>query len=215
MRAYSRDMANWLELLSGETRSRLLSLLRRSPQTITALSQTLKLTDNAVRTHIAALERDGIVKHLGTQRDTGGKPARLYSLTKEGEELFPKAYALVLGSLVEEITREDGEAHTVELLRAVGERMATKGPASKAGSDRVEKAAEALRALGGDIEVRHSGSVWRLQGHACPFSAVTTKHAEVCALAQAVVATIVGQPVRECCDRGERPRCAFEIEADD
>ncbi len=58
-------MTNWVERLTGETTSRLLSLLRRSRLTITALADALHLTDNAVRTHIAALERDGIVEHVG------------------------------------------------------------------------------------------------------------------------------------------------------
>src|SRR5438094_753829 len=88
-------MTNWLERLIGETQLRLLGLLRRSRQTITSLAEALGLTDNAVRMHIAALHRDGIVEQVGTQRDTGGKPARLYGLTRAGEELFPKAYALV------------------------------------------------------------------------------------------------------------------------
>ena len=115
-------MTNWVERLTGETTSKLLSLLRRSRLTITALADALHLTDNAVRTHIAALERDGIVEHVGTQRETGGKPARVYALTGEGEELFPKAYALVLGGLVEEIARADGWERATALLRAVGQR---------------------------------------------------------------------------------------------
>ena len=86
-------MTNWVEKLTGETTRSCLNLLRRSRLTITALADALHLTDNAVRTHIAALERDGIVQHVGTLRDTGGKPARVYALTGEGEELFPKAYA--------------------------------------------------------------------------------------------------------------------------
>ena len=117
-------MTNWVERLTGETTSKLLSLLRRSRLTITALADALHLTDNAVRTHIAALERDGIVEHVGTQRETGGKPARVYALTGEGEELFPKAYALVLGGLVEEIARVDGWERATALLRAVGQRAA-------------------------------------------------------------------------------------------
>ena len=95
--ATGRSMTNWVERLTGETRAQLLRLLRRSRQTITALADAVGLTDNAVRTHVAALERDGLVEPVGTQRDTGGKPARVYALTGEGEELFPKAYALVLG----------------------------------------------------------------------------------------------------------------------
>src|SRR5918995_761865 len=119
-------MTNWLERLLGETRAKLLQLLRRPPGTITGLSSTLGLTDNAVRTHIAALGRDGMVEQVGTQRDTGGKPARVYALTEEGEELFPKAYAVVLGALVEEIARTDGWEHAVRLLRRVGEQAAAR-----------------------------------------------------------------------------------------
>src|SRR5262245_18120904 len=118
-------MPNWLEDLAGETRSELLRLLRRSRHTITSLAQSLRLTDNAVRTHVAALERDGLVEHVGTQRDTGGKPARVYSLTAEGEELFPKAYAIVLGGLVDEIARAEGRDRVVELLRSVGKQVGT------------------------------------------------------------------------------------------
>ena len=80
------------------------------------------MTDNAVRTHVAALERDGLIEQVGTQRDTGGKPARVYAMTAEGEELFPKAYALVLGELVAEIAREDGWDRATALLSAVGRR---------------------------------------------------------------------------------------------
>src|SRR5438094_307290 len=110
-------MTNWLERLIGETQLRLLGLLRRSRQTITSLAEALGLTDNAVRMHIAALHRDGIVEQVGTQSDTGGEPARLYGLTRAGEERVPKAYALVLSKLVEEIVRTQGRARSVELLR--------------------------------------------------------------------------------------------------
>ena len=111
-------MTNWIETLTGETRAQILHLLRRSRLTITALAGRLGLTDNAVRTHIAVLERDGIVERVDTQRDTGGKPARIYRLTDQGEELFPKAYAVVLEGLVAEIARTDGRERAIELLRA-------------------------------------------------------------------------------------------------
>src|SRR6184192_1076798 len=113
-------MTKWLEKLTGETQTRLLHLLRRSRRSITELAEKLGLTDNAVRTHIAVLRREGIVEDVGTQRDTGGKPARLYGVTREGEEVFPKAYAPVLGMMIDEVIRRDGREHAVDLLRAVG-----------------------------------------------------------------------------------------------
>jgi predicted ArsR family transcriptional regulator len=205
-------MTNWLERLLGETRAKLLYLLRRPPGTITRLSSALGLTDNAVRTHIAALGRDGIVEQVGSQRDTGGKPARVYALTQAGEELFPKAYAVILGGLVEQLARTDGWEHAAELLRAVGEQAGSglAVPADLQG--RVGVAAGALRSLGGDIEVQRTPQGWRLQGFACPLSAVTARHPQVCALAQALVEEITGQPVTECCDRTGRPRCAFHVD---
>jgi predicted ArsR family transcriptional regulator len=205
-------MTNWVERLTGETRAKLLDLLRRSRQTITGLAEELGLTDNAVRTHVAALERDGMVEQVGTQRDTGGKPARVYALTGEGEELFPKAYALVLGELVEEIARIDGWERATAMLRAVGQRAASGAAAAPDREGRVAVAAAALRGLGGEIEVQHTEEGYLLQGYACPLSAVTAKHPQVCALAQALVEAITGESVTECCDRSDRPRCRFRID---
>jgi predicted ArsR family transcriptional regulator len=204
-------VTNWLERLTGETQARLLGLLRRSRQTITSLAKMLGLTDNAVRLHIAALRRDGIVADVGTQRDTGGKPARLYALTREGEELFPKAYALVLGKLVEEIIRTQGRERAIELLRAVGTHAAAGARTGASSEQRMEAAAAVLRNLGADAQVEKAGEGWRLQAYGCPLSAVTTGHPEMCELGKALVEEVVGAQVTECCQRGEHPRCGFEL----
>ena len=206
-------MINWVERLTGETRAQLIGLLRRSRQTITALANAVGLTDNAVRSHVAALERDGIVEQVSTQRDTGGKPARVYALTNQGEELFPKAYALVLGQLLEEIARVDGPDRATALLRGVGRRVGSAAAAPADREGRVAVAAEILRGLGGDVEVQRTESGYALQGYACPLSAVTVDHPQVCALARALVEEITRLPVTECCDRSDRPRCRFGIEA--
>ena len=204
-------MSSWLQRFIGETRVEMLHLLRRSRQTITSLADTLRLTDNAVRTHVAALERDGLVEPAGVQRDTGGKPARIYELTPEGEELFPKAYALVLAGLVEEITRTEGSERAMDLLRSVGRQVAASVARPDDAALRAEAAATALRGLGGDLELRQTADGWRLQGYGCPLSAVTAKRPEVCALAHALVEEITGRPVTECCDREGRPRCGFLV----
>ena len=206
-------MTNWLERLVSDTQVRMLGLLRRSRQTITSLAEALGLTDNAVRMHVAALHRDGIVAQVGTQRDTGGKPARVYGLTREGEELFPKAYALVLGKLVEEIVRTDGRERAIELLRTVGTQAGATARKGTNPKQRVEAAADVFRGLGTDVDVQQTPEGWRLLGYGCPLSAVTSGHAEMCELGKALVEEVVGEGagVTECCQRGEHPRCTFEI----
>src|SRR5687768_9921707 len=99
----SRSAGGWMsrmpELL-GATRTRLLELLRRSRRSINELAAAVGISDNAVRTHLSALQRDGLVEPAGTERSTGGKPAQLYEITPDAEELFPKAYGWTLGGLL-------------------------------------------------------------------------------------------------------------------
>ena len=206
-------MTPWLERLLGETQSKMLHLLRRSQRTMAGLADALGLTDTAVRTHIAALGRDGIVEQVGVERDTGGKPARLYALTEGAEELFPKAYGRVLGALVEEIDRSDGRGRVVDLLRTVGGRMADGVAVPPDSGGRVAVAADVLRSLGSDVEVTTTDHGWRLQAFGCPLSAVTTKHPVVCALGKALVEGITEQPVTQQCEHSARPQCGFLVGA--
>lgn len=214
-----RRLTNWMERLVGGTRARLLVLLRRSTQTVGDLAAAVGISDNAVRSHISALQRDGVVEEAGVERSTGGKPAQLYALTREGEELFPKAYALVLGELVRLLEEQEGRDGAVALLREVGKRAAAAGAGAGAGADgaaesRVVAAADALRELGGDLEVQPTDSGWRLRGYGCPLSGVVGRHPELCALVQAIVEEVTGLPVTECCEREGRPHCAFHVSAE-
>jgi predicted ArsR family transcriptional regulator len=203
----------WSERFLATTRGQILLLLRRSERTVSELAGVLELTDNAVRAHLAALERDGLVEQRGVRRGMG-KPAYVYRLSPEADQLFPKAYGLVLGGLLGVLTERLGREAVEEVLREVG-RRAGAGRGAPAGEDlraRFEAAVAVLGEFGGDavVEATEGGGV-RIRGYACPFSAVVAEHPEVCALAEALVGELVGVPVRECCDRGERPRCAFEL----
>lgn len=208
-------MGNWLEKFVGATRGRLLALLRRSQQTVNDLAAAVGVSDNAVRTHVAALQRDGIVEEAGLQRSTGGKPAQLYQLTPDAEELFPKAYALVLSEMLSVLEERQGMEAAVTLLREVGRRAAVALAETDDGPEaRVRAAAEALRTLGGDVEVLRADSDWELRGYGCPLSGVVTDHPEVCALAQALIEEITDLSVTECCERDSRPQCRFRVAAE-
>lgn len=214
---------NWLDGLVGETRARLLRLVRRATLSIAQLAEALGISENAVRTHIAAAERDGLVRQAGVRRATGGKPARVYELTPAAEELFPKAYALVLAELVRTLRDEDGEEEAVDRLRRVGRRLGARAAAAvsdeggapgPAGHRRVATAAAVLESLGGSVQVTEEPGGWRIRADGCPLSAVVTEEPDVCALAEALVAEITGRRVTECCRKSERPRCELRIAED-
>jgi predicted ArsR family transcriptional regulator len=201
----------WNQRFLASTRGRIVALLRRAVRTVDELAAHLGLTDNAVRAHLATLERDGLVRQEGVRRG-GGKPAFAYQLTPEGEELFPKAYGAILrellGILGTRLNRDELEA----ALRKVGQRLAAQQPAADSDQGaRVANAVAVLNELGGLAECEETDGLFVIQGVRCPLAAIVPEHPAVCCLASALVSELVGQPVRDCCQQGAQPACRFEI----
>jgi predicted ArsR family transcriptional regulator len=205
---------NWDAKFFESTRGQIVVLLRRSGRTVEELARALGLTDNGIRAHLAVLERDGIARQRGSVRrgSGGGKPAYIYELTLEAEDLFPKAYEPALSRLLEVLYERLGPEESEALLRSVGRRLVEGKTVPTHGTRaRLEAAAGVLSELGGLAELEEQDGNLVIRGYSCPLAAVTPEHPEVCRMAEALVAEVAGVPVHECCDRSERPRCCFEV----
>jgi len=198
------------------TRGRIVALLRRGVRTVEELAQSVELTDNAVRSQLTSLERDGLVRQDGVRRGPGaGKPAVLYELHPDAEALFSAAYPPVLTALLDAMVEELPRARADALLRSVGQRLAAGAGGEARGSlrERVRTAAGILTALGGDVDVVVEKGVQTIRGHGCPLSAAVSRRPETCRAIETLLSQVVGASVRECCDHGERPRCCFKVES--
>ena len=196
------------------TRGRVVALLRRGARTVEELARPLGLTDNAVRSHLATLERDGLVRAEGVRRSPGaGKPAVLYELQPDADLLFSRAYPPVLTAVLDVLFRELPADQAADVLRAVGRRLAA-STGGTAGGDldaRVRAAAAVLTALGGEVDVVAEDGALRLRGWACPLSATVRERPELCGAVEAMVAELTGAPTRQCSEHGARPRCCFAV----
>jgi predicted ArsR family transcriptional regulator len=205
---------NWDERFFESTRGRIVMLLRRSGRTVEELANSQGLTDNGVRAHLAVLERDGIVRQRGSVRrgSGGGKPAYVYELTPKAEDLFTKAYEPTLRRLLDVLAERMGPEDTDALLRAVGRGLAEGKTIPTGGTRaRLEVAVAVLNELGGLAQLEERDGAYVIQGYSCPLAALTPDHPEVCRMAETLVSEVAGVPVYERCDRGERPRCCFEV----
>ena len=198
------------------SRGQVLTLLRRGARTVEELARVLGLTDNAVRGHLATLERDGLVRQGGVRRGPGaGKPATVFEVNPAAEPLLSEAYAPVLVALLDELAERLPDAEREAILQAVGRRLAAEagGPARGDLEARARAAVVLLGTLGGDAVLERGEGKLTIRGCGCPLSAATGRRAEACRAVEALLGEVVGAPVRERCERGERPQCRFEVAA--
>jgi predicted ArsR family transcriptional regulator len=201
------------ERFFASTRGQVAMLLRHGDRTVEELAQALGLTDNAVRAHLATLERDGLVRQAGLRRGTS-KPAYAYGLTPAAERLFPKAYGTLLRLLLDVLAERLPPSAVDDALRDVGHRVAA-AQAVPIGElrDRVDQALAVLADLGGLAEAEEREDGFIIRGASCPLAAAIPGHPEVCLLAETLLSDVIGVPVAECCERGEQPRCCFAVPA--
>lgn len=197
----------------GSTRGRIVTLVRGTTKTVNELAEELGLTDNAVRAHLLSLERDGLIKQSGVQQGTR-KPHFAYELTAEAENLFPKAYDLLLNQLIAVLKGRLTPAALEQVLREVGRSLAgnqTSGAESGDLESRAGKALVALEAIGGAARLEKEGEKLFIRSGSCPLATAVAEHPEVCQLAESLLSEIIGAKVRERCDREGSPRCSFEV----
>ena len=72
-------------------------------------------------------------------------------------------------------------------------------------------AASLLGALGAELDVEKTDDGFQLRGYACPLAAAVRADPDTCLAIEKLVATVVGAPVRECCDRSNGARCRFDV----
>ncbi len=198
----------------ASTRGRITAQLRRGERSVDEIARAVGTTNNAVRSHLSALERDGLVRSAGVRRGKGaGKPAALYALTPEAELLFSRAYPAVLTAVMETLVSKLEGPQAAAVLRDVGARLAESmgGEAKGTLRERVDAAAAALISLGGDVEVTDDDQALTIRGYGCPLAQSVAERPETCRAVRSMVQRVTGAHTEERCEHGARPQCRFRV----
>lgn len=206
-----------METLGGRQQDLLRLLLEnKAGLTVDELSRALEITRNAVRQHLAVMERDALVAQAGT-RPTGGRPEQLYVLGERGRELFPRHYSWFSRLLLDAMIEDTGRERLRERLAAMGLRVAdqlrSQAPAGESSGERAASLAQIMARLG-----YHARAVEDAQGGPaieasnCVFHDLAAQYPEVCQFDLALLAGYTGAPVehQECMVRGGRV-CRFRF----
>lgn len=194
----------------SEPRGRLLGELCAHPQTAAELAERVGTSSNAVRIHLNALRKGGLVA-FDVERRGVGKPAHRYSLTSAGEVLLSNAYAPVLRAMLEAL-RQDLDGELAPWLRRAGASLAREHSSTGRRSGEIDRGVELLRTLGAVVSTSKEGRDTIIRTSCCPLAAATRSAPESCKLLEgALDAILPSRDVRERCERGDHPRCVFVL----
>ncbi len=208
-----------LDILGDRQRQLLKLLLKdKSGLTVDKLSKGLKITRNAVRQHLAALERDGLIAQ-GATRPSGGRPQQIYVLTDKGKEIFPRHYSWFAQLVIEGIKREHGAEGLSERLSEIGssvaEQLRTQNPGLKTRGQKVERLAAIMDQLGYNAwNASAANKAQVIEADNCVFHELAIKNPEICHFDLAMMGTFTDSKVdhQECMARGGNV-CRFKFTA--
>lgn len=202
----------------GNRQQDLLKLLLKSKRglTVVELSERLKITRNAVRQHVVALENEGFVSH-GDSRPSGGRPEQLYVLTEAGSELFPRHYSwfaqLVVASLKQEAGAEALQQRLDGMGAGVAQQMLSQHPGLESPQQKVERLAELMEQLGYNASLAQVDDGQPvIEADNCVFHNLAMKDPDICRFDLALLSTFTDSAVehQECMASGGQV-CRFRF----
>jgi predicted ArsR family transcriptional regulator len=203
----------------GESRRALLRHLLRNKAgaTIDELASAIGVTRTAVRQHLAALTRDGLVA-AGAARPTGGRPERLFVLTDAGKEEFPRRYSWFAQLLIEAMTKEHGVAglrtRLGRIAASVVDQLRGRVPPGAGRRRKVEQVSALMDELGYDAHTAEDvGGAPTIEADNCVFHELARSNPEICHFDLALLAGLTGSKVQlhECMSRGGHV-CRFRFQ---
>jgi predicted ArsR family transcriptional regulator len=195
----------------GRTQQDLLNALlhKAGGMSIDELAEHLAVTRTAIRQHLAALERDGLVAR-GETRPTGRRPEQLYQLTDHAREQFPRQYQLLASALIDEVADIIGPEALATLMRNLGRKLALDREQQVVDETKI---VQHMNQAGYEAEVffRSSGDQ-EIVAHNCVFHRLAAEHPVVCELDLALIGALGGAEVEhsECMVRGGNV-CRFKL----
>lgn len=178
------------------TRKAILEILKEEGQaTVDELAEQLGLTPMTIRHHLNVLQSQDLVAATRLRyRRSAGRPRHVYTLTEGGNDLFPANYHGLAGCLLDEIKELVGEAKVRQILRRIGEKLASKAPALEGLplAERVARVADFLMDKGFIARWEKVEGGYALYQFNCPYRRVARDHAEVCQMDMALISTMLG-----------------------
>lgn len=203
--------------MSDNTRSRVLkSLLLNQKRTVNELAESVGINPISVRHHVNKLEAEGLIQSE-EERHGVGRPRLIYSLTRDGMELFPQRYLQLTLRLLEQLKSRLPEKVLGEIFREVAEGI-TEDQTKNVDlekldlRERLELLQEVLSAEGYMVSLEEDEESFYVIEASCPYHHVGEDYPEICVVDKELIALFsTSEPKRiECILDGDK-QCTYKI----
>ena len=204
-------------LIAGRsTRMEVLEFLRRKQAaSAEVISAQLGITPNAVRQHLAALEKEGLVMSEPVQGKRG-RPCLMFSLTDKADAAFPKRYGQLASMVLNELAEMGGPALLDEVFERVAARHAGAIEKQLTGltfEEKLDKVVDSIRRQGTLAEQQETDDGIRVTIHNCPFRNTALKDPQVCTITpRLLVKLLEAQVSQEASIHRRDPYCSFLVQ---
>jgi len=189
-------------------------LRRKQAASAEVISVQLGITPNAVRQHLASLEREGLVKSEPV-RSKRGRPCLMFSLTDKADAVFPKRYGQLASMVLNELSEIGGPALLDEVFQRVADRYAGTIETQIEGlsfEEKLDRMVEWIGRAGTLAEKEETPDGVRVTIHNCPFRNTALKYPQVCTITPRLLVKLLDAQVSQDASIHRRdPYCSFLV----
>jgi predicted ArsR family transcriptional regulator len=107
----------------GHTKRTILNLLLDGSKTAGEIADKLQIQKSAIRIHLESLQTEQAVKSY-FKIERLGRPRKVYEITENGRELFPRKYDMILSLLLQKIEETEGHEGVRKIIRSIADNIA-------------------------------------------------------------------------------------------
>lgn len=197
------------------TRDVILHSIKSSPHsTVEELAEAADVSPVTVRHHLNALLAAGAIEAASVRRKVG-RPYYVYSLSEQGQELFPKRYVRLTNRLLGQMKDRLPQALIDEIFAGVVDNVLEehRGEFEHLPLEgRLEYLVELLAEEGFLSTWEKTDSGFRLVEYSCPYLSLGVAHAEVCTFDKKLMDGVLQLPVQqESCMLHGADCCQFTV----
>lgn len=184
----------------NNTRDTILQAIKATPQiTVDGLAQAANISPVTVRHHVNALMAEGLIEAESVRRKVG-RPYYVYSLSEQGQELFPRRYVSLTNRLLDELKARLPAEEVTEIFKGVVEGVVAEHEGSfehLAIENKLDYLVKLLGQEGFLARWEKGTDGYKLIEYSCPYLSVGTQHTDVCNIDKELMLTVLQTPIQQ------------------